>query len=165
MLFKRDDVYKPVAVLSGGERVKAAFAKILTQDFNFLILDEPTNFLDVDSLEAVEDTFRQYEGSMLFVTHDRRFISAVASQIMTIEDCQIHQFAGTYREYVERAQKPAVNSNAEQQIMVLENRLAEVVGRLSVLSAQDDRETLSGVCGDSSSIEGFAQITKVNADE
>ena len=61
---------------------------------------------------------------------------------MTIEDCQIHQFAGTYREYVERAQKPAVNSNAEQQIMVLENRLAEVVGRLSVLSAQDDRETL-----------------------
>ena len=142
LLFKRDDVYKPVAVLSGGERVKAAFAKILTQDFNFLILDEPTNFLDVDSLEAVEDTFRQYEGSMLFVTHDRRFISAVASQIMTIEDCQIHQFAGTYREYVERAQKPAVNSNAEQQIMVLENRLAEVVGRLSVLSAQDDRETL-----------------------
>ena len=63
----------------------------------------------------------------------------MVSQIMTIEDCQTINLPER-TEYVERAQKPAVNSNAEQQIMVLENRLAEVVSRLSVLSAQDDRE-------------------------
>lgn len=142
LLFKRDDVHKPAKVLSGGERVRAAFAKILAQDFNFLILDEPTNYLDVASLEAVEDTFHHYEGTMLFVTHDRRFISAVADHIMTIKDQQIHQFGGTYREYVEWVQKPALSNSTERQIMILENRLAEVIGRLSVLPPQGDREAL-----------------------
>ncbi|MGB3971912.1 MAG: ABC transporter, partial [Limnochordia bacterium] len=67
---------------------------------------------------------------------------AVADHIMTIKDQQIHQFGGTYREYVEWVQKPALSNSTERQIMILENRLAEVIGRLSVLPPQGDREAL-----------------------
>ena len=142
LLFKRSDVYKPVGVLSGGERVKAAFAKILTQDFNFLILDEPTNYLDLSSLEAVEAALKEYQGTMLFVSHDRRFISAVADEIMTVQDYQLIQYRGTYQEYLEHKRTAESTGISGEQIMVLEHRLAEVISRLSMPTPEDDLEAL-----------------------
>jgi macrolide transport system ATP-binding/permease protein len=89
LLFRRKDVYKKVSVLSGGERVKVSFAKILCQDNNLLILDEPTNYMDIYSLEVIEEALRDYDRTLLFVSHDRRLLSTVADHIMAVEDYKI----------------------------------------------------------------------------
>src|SRR5699024_6936427 len=94
--FFREDVYKKVNVLSGGERVKVAFAKLIVSPINTLILDEPTNFLDIEALEAFEGLLQEYEGTILLVSHDRQFIQAIATQILAIENQTIQFFDGTY---------------------------------------------------------------------
>ncbi|MBM7866000.1 ribosomal protection-like ABC-F family protein [Heliomicrobium gestii] len=83
--FRRDDVHKPVGMLSGGERVKVQLALTLVQDFNVLLLDEPTNYLDIDALEALESLLKEYPGTVLFVSHDRRLIEQVADEILLVE--------------------------------------------------------------------------------
>jgi len=145
LLLKRDDVFKPVGVLSGGERVKVSFAKMLLKDLNLLILDEPTNYLDLKSLEVVEEVLRECDQTLLLVSHDRRLISAVADQIMTIEQHKIKTFLGTYEEFLAQKQAASSQKGEEEikaQINLLENRLAEIVGRLSMPSPQDDRQAL-----------------------
>ncbi|WP_196784110.1 ribosomal protection-like ABC-F family protein [Capillibacterium thermochitinicola] len=140
LLFKRDDVFKRVAVLSGGERVKVSFAKIILKDLNLLILDEPTNYLDLNSLEVVEEVLREYDQTLLLVSHDRRLISAVADQIMTIENGKIKTFHGTYEEFLAR-EKVALKQEGEEvkkQIAVLENRLSAIIGRLAMPAKNDD---------------------------
>ncbi len=74
LLFKREDIYKKVSILSGGERVKVSFAKMLLQDINLLILDEPTNYMDINSLEVVENVLKDYHSTLLFVSHYIRFV-------------------------------------------------------------------------------------------
>src|SRR5699024_7779348 len=96
MHFFNDDVYKPVEVLSGGERVKVALSKVFLSDVNMLVLDEPTNYLDLESLEALEILLCEYEGTIIFAAHDRRFIENVANRIMEIKGGQIIDFAGDY---------------------------------------------------------------------
>lgn len=139
LLFRGDDVHKPVAVLSGGERVKCAFAKVFLADVNFLILDEPTNYLDIDSIEALGSVLQDYAGTVLFVSHDRRFIRQVANRILAVEDQYIVDFAGTYDEYQSR-RRSADRSN--DKLLVLQNRLAEITGRLAVPGPEDDMELL-----------------------
>lgn len=140
LLFKREDIYKKVSVLSGGERVKISFAKILLQDINLLILDEPTNYMDINSLEVVENSLKEYERTLLFVSHDRRFVESVANQIMIIENRKINVFNGNYKEYLASKNKTLDNNKAEieKQILVLQNRLSELIGRLSMPSKKDD---------------------------
>ena len=142
LLFKGDSVYKKVGVLSGGEQVKVSFAKIILQDINLLILDEPTNYLDIDSLEAIESTLKDYDKTLLLVSHDRRFISSIADHIMTIEDYKIHIFKGRYEEYLERNNKSNEGEEIQRQIIVLETRLSEVIGKLSIESKKEDLEEL-----------------------
>jgi macrolide transport system ATP-binding/permease protein len=140
LLFKKDDIYKKVGILSGGERVKVSLAKILLSDFNMLILDEPTNYMDIDSLGVIEEALRSYNGTLLFVSHDRRFIEEVADKIMIIEDKQINLFNGGYEEYIIKKSKinPLKETNKEEQLMLLQNRLSEILGRLSMPSKKDD---------------------------
>lgn len=89
LLFRRDDVHKKVSVLSGGERVKIAIGKIMVMDFNVLVLDEPTNYLDIESIESVENAIKAYEGAVFFVSHDRRFVENVAQEKLLIRDKKI----------------------------------------------------------------------------
>jgi macrolide transport system ATP-binding/permease protein len=140
LLFKREDIYKKVNMLSGGERVKVSLAKILLQDINFLILDEPTNYMDITSLEAIEEALKDYDRTLLFVSHDRRFVDSVADHIMTIEDYKINIFQGNYQEYLSRRNKPLDNQKQEieKRVFVLQNRLSEIVGKLSLPSKNDD---------------------------
>ncbi|WHH57863.1 ribosomal protection-like ABC-F family protein [Petroclostridium sp. X23] len=140
LLFKREDIYKKVNMLSGGERVKVSLAKILLQDINFLILDEPTNYMDITSLEAIEEALKDYDRTLLFVSHDRRFVDSVADHIMTIEDYKINMFQGNYQEYLSRRNKPLDNQKQEieKRVFVLQNRLSEIVGKLSLPSKNDD---------------------------
>ena len=94
LLFRRDEVHKTAAVLSGGERLKLALAKIILSGFHLLVLDEPTNFLDIDSRNALEAVLRAYPGAVLFVSHDREFIKGVADRIVYIKEKQTHTFEG-----------------------------------------------------------------------
>ena len=143
LLFKGESIYKKIDVLSGGEQVKVSFAKILLQDINLLILDEPTNYLDIDSLEVIEDALKEYDKTLLIVSHDRRFVNAVANQIMTIENFQINMFTGTYEEYLSKTDE-CLNNNEEvqNQIIILENRLSEIIGKLSMQPKKDVLEAL-----------------------
>lgn len=144
LLFKGDSVYKKVRVLSGGERVKASFAKTICSDFNLLILDEPTNYLDLNSLEVVEEVLREYEHTLLFVSHDRRLINSVANQIMTIEDHKIKIFKGSYEEYMASRNevRDREKEQIEEEILLLETRLTEVISKISMPSKKDDPELL-----------------------
>jgi len=124
--------------------VKASCAKIICSDFNLLILDEPTNYLDLNSLEVVEEVLREYEHTLLFVSHDRRFINSVANQIMIIEDYKLKTFKGSYEEYM--ASRTEVRDRKkeqiEEEILLLETRLTEVISKISMSSRKDDLELL-----------------------
>ncbi|WP_346962230.1 ribosomal protection-like ABC-F family protein [Clostridium sp.] len=140
LLFKGEDIYKKVSILSGGERVKVSFAKMLLQDINLLILDEPTNYMDINSLEVVENVLKDYHSTLLFVSHDRRFVDYIADHIMTIEHHKIMMFKGNYKEYLDSKNKCTDNDKEEikNEIFILKNRLSEVIGRLSIPSKKDD---------------------------
>lgn len=144
LLFKKEDIDKKISVLSGGERVKVSFAKMMLQDINLLILDEPTNYMDINSLEVVENVLKDYGNTILFVSHDRRLIDSVADNIMTIENHKIKIFKGSYKEYLDKKNKSIDNDKEEiqKQILILQNRLSEVIGRLSMPSKKDDIEAL-----------------------
>lgn len=143
LLFKGEDVYKKVNVLSGGERVKVSFAKILLEDINLLILDEPSNYMDIMSLEIIEDALREYDKTLLFTSHDRSLIGKVADHIMKIEDNKIKMFEGTYKEYLEREnRKNPDKENIKMKKAVLENRLSDIIGRLSIPSNKDNIKEL-----------------------
>src|SRR5690625_722258 len=136
--FPREDVYKKVEVLSGGERVKVSLAKIFVSDCNTLILDEPTNFLDIYALEALEELLKEYEGTILFVSHDRQFISAISTKILTFENENLELFAGSYTEYNNRSQLEERDMTAEF-LMKVEMQITSVLSKLSdpMLSEED----------------------------
>ncbi|MDQ2999139.1 MAG: ATP-binding cassette domain-containing protein, partial [Chloroflexota bacterium] len=98
-LFSGDDVHKRVGDLSGGERSRVALAQLTLMVGNLLVLDEPTNHLDIGAREALEEVLNEYNGTILFVSHDRYFIDAVADTIWMVEHGSIEAFDGTYSEY------------------------------------------------------------------
>ena len=103
-LFSGDDVFKPVGTLSGGERSRVALAKLTLQGSNFLILDEPTNHLDLPSRQFLEEVLAEFEGTLLFVSHDRYFIDRLATKVWVIEDGVLIPYMGNYTEYRTRKQ-------------------------------------------------------------
>lgn len=129
--FYRDDVHKLVSVLSGGERVKVALAKLFLSNINTLILDEPTNFLDIEAASALESLLDEYSGSVIFVSHDRRFIENLATRILAIEHKKITLFDGSYKQYKEHTQ-PKIQRNNEDQKLLIETKITEVLSRLSM---------------------------------
>ena len=101
-LFTQDEVFKTVDCLSGGEKVRLSLVKLMLSKPNFLMLDEPTNHLDLLGKEALEESLGEYEGTMLFVSHDRYFISKLATAILEIKDGQAVYYPLTYEEYLEK---------------------------------------------------------------
>jgi len=99
VLFTGDDVFKTLGVLSGGEKTRLKLGILLYKKVNLLILDEPTNHLDIDSREILEETLGEYEGTIIFVSHDRYFINKVADRIAEIENKKINVFNGDYDYY------------------------------------------------------------------
>ena len=99
LLFRPDDWQKKAAVLSGGERIKLGFAMLLLSHANVLLLDEPTNYLDLPSIKALEKQLIQYEGTVLFVSHDRAFVQNTAQEILQIENKEIIKYSGTLEEW------------------------------------------------------------------
>ncbi len=95
-----EDMYKKVSSLSGGEKAKLALCVFENEHANFLILDEPTNHLDLHAMESLQKALESYDGTVLFVSHDRYFISALAQRILEIENKKIYEFNGTYEQYI-----------------------------------------------------------------
>lgn len=100
-LFVGEDVFKKIKTLSGGEKVRLALCKIMKKSPNMLLLDEPTNHLDIIGKENLEDLLVSYEGSLVFVSHDRYFINKVADSLLVFEKDKVVYFRGTYKEYLE----------------------------------------------------------------
>jgi ATPase subunit of ABC transporter with duplicated ATPase domains len=105
--FSGDDVEKKCRVLSGGEKARLVMAKMLFDPPNFLVLDEPTNHLDMATKEMLIAALSQYEGTMLFVSHDRHFLAALSNRVLELTPEGIHQYGGGYTEYVARTGQEA----------------------------------------------------------
>ncbi len=101
-LFSGDDVFKPLGVLSGGERNRYALAKILVSPANFLLLDEPTNHLDMRAKDVLLDAVKHFQGTVIFVSHDRYFIDGAATRVFEVEDGHVHVYPGNYEDYLYR---------------------------------------------------------------
>jgi len=99
-LFTGEDVFKKIKVLSGGEKARVALAKCLIEESNFLLLDEPTNHLDMQSINILIQALNNFDGTVLFVSHDRHFIDEVATKIWWIENQELKEYPGTYQEYL-----------------------------------------------------------------
>lgn len=151
--FRNDDVFRLVGKLSGGERARLALSKLSLQGSNFLILDEPTNHLDIRAKEILEDALLQYEGTILFVSHDRYFVNRIANRIIFIDKDGTKSYLGNYDDYLREKKKEedkivtekAVNDNrksyeeqkkekAKQQ--KLEREIKTVEDRISLLESR-----------------------------
>lgn len=157
-LFTAQDIGKPVGVLSTGERKRIALLRLLVSDFNLLILDEPTEHLDLPSREKLEQALTAYKGTLLLVSHDRYLLAQVCTKLLVIDNGTITSFDGSYATYVEtkekQKQQPEYGKQQEQanltqvlsetreklsreERLLLENRLAELNSRLTLISRDD----------------------------
>jgi ATPase subunit of ABC transporter with duplicated ATPase domains len=102
VLFSGADVEKPIGSLSGGEAARLVFGRIIAERPNVLVLDEPTNHLDLEAISALVEGLRSYEGTVIFVSHDRWFVSQLATRILELTATGPREFPGTYEEYLER---------------------------------------------------------------
>lgn len=127
LLFRGDDVFKTAAVLSGGEKMRLSIAKLICADNNALLLDEPTNYLDIRSLKAVEQVLREYPGTLLLVSHDRRFVESVTSEELRIENGKVSPVL------------PAPPQSSAQKTL-LELRRVRLLGEIS--SSAPDQKTM-----------------------
>lgn len=142
--FKGDSVFKKVSILSGGEKVKVALCKIILADNNLLILDEPTNYLDIKAVESLEEALKNMDKTLLIVCHDRRFIEKVCDNLIFIENKSIKQFSGTYNEYIKEKEKPDKTLKRKlEEKMIIENKLSEVISLLSVEKNEDIKNQLN----------------------
>ena len=100
LLFTSDDFNKRVQVCSGGEKNRLLFGKLMLQDINVLVMDEPTNHMDMESIEALNNALYKFDGTVIFVSHDREFVSSLATQVIEIKDKKLNHFDGNYEEFL-----------------------------------------------------------------
>ncbi len=105
LLFRKAHVRKPISVLSGGERARLCLAGLLLSDYNVLILDEPANHLDVDTVDALAEALLEYQGTVIFTSHDRHFTKRVATCIVEVRDSRVTSYSGQYDAYVYKVNK------------------------------------------------------------
>lgn len=145
LLIDEEAQRKPVHVLSGGEQVKVSMAKLLLSQANVLILDEPTNFLDLPALEALQAMLDEYEGTLLFVSHDRAFTDELATKVLWIEDMQLREYPGNASEAASRQKKAEhpVSRDVTEEIMLQELKVNELLARLSTAQpGSEDKDAL-----------------------
>jgi ATP-binding cassette subfamily F protein 3 len=136
-LFRGDDVFKPVRVLSGGEKSRLALAKLLLDPPNCLLMDEPTTHLDMASIEALIQALRQYEGTLLFVSHDVYFIRSIATSVLHILGGKLKFYPGDYDYYLEKSE-----AASERAGLTAGEGLAENVSEMRTSSEGRERKRL-----------------------
>ncbi len=115
-LFYGEDVFKRIGDLSGGEKSRLKLCQLMYQDINLLILDEPTNHLDIDSREMLEEALREFEGTILFISHDRYFINKIAERIVEIRDNSTYSYVGDYSYYRQKRNEEILKASVKQLI-------------------------------------------------
>lgn len=159
-LFKNDDVFKTLSTLSGGERARVLLSELMLSGSNFLLLDEPTNHLDINSCEALQEALKNYEGTLLIVSHDRYLINSLADKIFYLTPNGIEKFEGNYddflskfepfkqpektaeprqekqTEYKNKKERDALRRKARARLVKLETEIAEKEDLLSMLNMQ-----------------------------
>ncbi len=124
-LFTGDDVFKKISALSGGERGRVSLAKLMLSEANFLILDEPTNHLDITSKEILEEALNNYEGTVLYVSHDRYFINRTATRILELTNQKLVNYIGNYDYYLEKKEElTQIYAPAQEETQIVENMSA-----------------------------------------
>ena len=142
-LFRGRDIYKKVAQLSGGEKVKLSLVKVLASGANFIILDEPTNYLDINSMEALESVLHEYEGTLLVISHDRKFLDNVSDRVLLIENCSIKTYEGRLKEYFIDSKITPVVREKEIEDMIIKLRLSELAAKISACRDEQERSRLN----------------------
>jgi ATPase subunit of ABC transporter with duplicated ATPase domains len=148
-LFFKDSVFKRLSGLSGGEKARLKLSELMYSEINFLILDEPTNHLDIDTREALESALEDYEGTIVFISHDRYFINRLVDRLYNIEKNSLVEYHGNYDYFKEKRPKevkfeekkkeikPAVvEKKSKQQSYGEKNRLAEAESAISELESE-----------------------------
>lgn len=165
-MFSGEDVFKKIKVLSGGEKVRLQLCKILRKSPNLLILDEPTNHLDIFSKEKLETLLTEYNGTVLFVSHDRYFINKVADSLLVFENDEVVYFDGKYDEYVNKSKNVVVTSEKakDKKISKKESKPKTIFAIMKKLEREIDkkenkRKELETKLFDK---EIYTNITKVN---
>jgi len=185
-LFSGDDVKKKISVLSGGEKNRVAMVKVLLQQANFLLLDEPTNHLDIESKEILLSALQRYEGSILFVSHDRDFLDKLATRVLVLSAQGLSSYPGNYESYLyhmkeaENAQKEAIsrqakgkkkgkkstrsNNKATQETRRRINKLEGSITRLEGVIERCTKELETLEYGDEQFTARYEQLTKAQKD-
>ena len=142
LYLKDDKVYSNVKDLSGGEKVKVALAKILVSNANLLILDEPTNFLDIESIEGLENLIKAYTGTVLVISHDKDFIDNVCDNIILIEDKNIKQYEGNYSQYLTLSQNRRNKKIISNDRILLEFKLTKLNSEIALVKDEKEKGQL-----------------------
>ena len=144
LLFKDKDLEKNIKDLSGGERVKVSIAKILVSDNHLLILDEPTNFLDIESIESLEKLLKEYNGTILFVTHDKTFIDHIATDILVIKNHKIIEYEGNYSSYLqyEKERSKKQQRKNENDKLLLDFKISQITTELAMTKDEQRKKEL-----------------------
>lgn len=140
---KENELFKPAALLSGGEKAKVALARLMLSEVNFLILDEPTNHLDIYTMEALEELLAGYAGTMLLVSHDEHFVQAVAQRLVRYENGRLFTFEGSLSAYRDSLNRDRQKEDEQVDRSVIEMRMAVLSARLSAPKKGDDPAELN----------------------
>ena len=151
-LFSGDDVFKPLGVLSGGERNRFALARILVSPSNFLLLDEPTNHLDMRAKDVLLEAIESFTGTVIFVSHDRYFLDRLATKVLEVKDGGVVIYPGNFAEYVRDKEEQEARASGSQVKLA-----APIVEKSAVASAASSEKTEQA-----SSADGAGKVKRLN---
>lgn len=141
-LFRKEEVFKKVKNLSMGEKCRVAFVKLYFSNANLLILDEPTNYLDIETREVIEEALSVYQGSIVMVAHDPYLLRKVANKVVTIQEGNVTSYLGSYKEWEEHKNIPSNLQDIINEQQLLEMELLELLSEELENSAQDEETHL-----------------------
>jgi ATP-binding cassette subfamily F protein 3 len=162
-LFSEDDVFKPIGVLSGGERNRYALARMLLNPSNFLLLDEPTNHLDLRAKDVLLESLQEFSGTVVFVSHDRYFIDRLATKVFEIAGGEVRVYPGNYEDYLWTKQREAEGAAADEAVAAEAEAAAELAAaaelpkaakRLNPIKLKQMEERLAELEKESARLEG-----------
>ena len=141
-LFEGEDVFKSIRSLSGGERARVAILKLILSRSNLLLLDEPTNHLDIDSKEVLEDALKEYEGTLLTISHDRYFLNTVVDRILVLKPDGVEEYLGNYEYYQNKKKQESEKSHLadmEDQVSKTKTQIREERRREKELKKNENK--------------------------